>query len=62
MRAQPGLKAKRRGKIEPLIPQHEKVSPKVGFQPPPPPPTHGPHPRESGSVGRSVDQLGKRER
>ena len=27
MRAQPGLKAKRRGKFEPLIPQHEKVSP-----------------------------------
>ena len=41
MRVQPGLKAKRRGKFESLIPQDEKVSPQVGFQPhPTPPPPH----------------------
>ena len=59
MRAQPVLKAKRRGKFEPLIPQHEKVSPKVGFQPPPPPPSP---PSSEKRVGRSVDRLSKRER
>ena len=52
MRAQPGLKAKRRGKFEPLIPQHEEISLKWVSNPPPP--THRPHPRESGSVGRLI--------